>query len=166
MMTDLQPDERALIDGLVRRIRDVLLVAERVGSFSFTGEPSEPTRASLTDEEIDEAARDFVLRALAVSSDPLNHQILTRSCVEGGVTVEQLSKDLGAGALVISERTNDLLQLGLTARALDSGLVRATEAGEAIVAMVDRVAEAIATRIRKGRDDAQRGSGKDGLPLL
>jgi len=82
------------------------------------------------------------------------------------VTVEQLSKDLGAGALVISERTNDLLQLGLTARALDSGLVRATEAGEAIVAMVDRVAEAIATRIRKGRDDAQRGSGKDGLPLL
>lgn len=165
-MSDPQADVAALVEGLWRRVRDVLLVAERVGSFTFSEQQEEPERAALTDAEIDAAAKDFVLRALAVTSDALNHVILTRSCTPDGVVIDELAKELATGSLVVSERVNDMLQLGLIARELDSGRARATPAGEAIVSVVAGVAGPLAERIRRGRDDAREGSGRDGLPLL
>ncbi|HEX9713946.1 MAG TPA: hypothetical protein VGB52_15495 [Actinomycetota bacterium] len=161
-------DLEALAKGLWGRLRDVLLVAERIESFSFTADADEPERAAVSEADADAVATDFVLRALRAASERTAWTILERTAdaQNEGVALEDLAAALGLPRLVVSERVSDLLQIGLAARALDTDRVFATPAGLELVRVVRSVAGGLSERVRKARR-AEGGKVRgDGLPIL
>lgn len=159
-----EPSDRTLAatiaDGLWSRVRDVILVAERIETFAFKQEDG-PAKMSLDEQDASELSRDLILRALLAAGDRLNHAILERARADEGAALDELSSDLGAPRLVVAERVSALMTVGLARRALDSDRVFATAAGAAIVALIDEVGRDVAARLTKAR-----GRKPDGLPLL
>lgn len=159
------PDLEALAKGLWGRLRDVLLVAERIGGFSF--DPGEAREASaFSEEDADDIATDFVLRALRAAGDRTAWAILAAAADAGseGVPVEDLTATLGLPRLVVLERVSDLLQLGFVARAIESERVVSNASAVELVAIVRELAGTLAERVRKARRGE--GGAGDGLPLL
>lgn len=157
-------DLEALAKGLWGRLRDVMLVAERIDSFAFGTD--DPARAAFTDTDADAVATDFVVRALAAATDRTAFMILAAAAdaMPEGALLEELAKAVDLPRLVIAERVSDLLQVGLAARALDQDRVVATTAGTEVVGFVRALAADLAEKVGKARrGEAGRG---DGLPLL
>ncbi len=132
--TRLPPE---LARGLAARLRDALDAAVRLASFSF--EENGPPPPELIDGQESGVARDFVLRAVAGASDPSNHRLLVAAHAEeeaGGVTVERLCELLELPRLAITERVNELIQLGLAARDLKRDTVVCRPAGAALTELL------------------------------
>ena len=158
-MSDLT---EALATGLWRRLRDVILVAERIEDFAFG--PGEEGRKALVAADADAMARDLVLRAFRLASDGINWQILTASAQgDAGATFEDLAVACSLPRLAIAERANELLQAGLCVRALDADRLLATQAGDAVIALVREVAGGLAKR---AIESTERERSNGGLPLL
>ena len=74
----------------------------------------------LEDEgEREQAAREFTLRAIRRGADPINHWIVRTAYTESSVTLEELEGDLGITRATLSERVNDLVQVGLLERSVE-----------------------------------------------
>ncbi|HVL90208.1 MAG TPA: winged helix-turn-helix domain-containing protein [Actinomycetota bacterium] len=161
-MTDY--DAGALADGLWKRLRDVILVAERVDTFVFgPGDTGELPKVILTEQEAATVATDFVQRALAAACDRTNFRILEAASADDGIAAADLAATLSLPVLVVSERVGDLLQTGLVSKALDTGRVYATAAGMQTVALVRDVAGRLAKTALKAR--GENGSNHE-LPVL
>ncbi len=94
--------------------------------------PSQPHHAA--------AERDLVVRTLRVLGDPMAFQLLA-GCVDSGRSVEELVDETSLPAVAIWERVNDLVQVALLERHVDTGRVGATLAGQAVHQMVESVVE-------------------------
>lgn len=163
-------DAGSFARGLWRRLRDVILVAERVEHYAFGG-AAEPGRRALAEGEAGELATEFVLRALRAAGDRTSWRILARAAEPPqGAALEDLAAELGIPRLAVAERANDLLQSGLVARALDADRVVATQAGIELVALVRETAAALAAEAERPagalRDGHEEGGERRGLPLL
>jgi predicted transcriptional regulator len=120
--------------GLRRRLAELAAADERLRSFVFeTGTPA----PSPADDPV-EALRDLALRALARAADPVNHALLRR-LAGGDATVGELADLVGRPRVAVLERVNDLLQVGLVGRSLQTDAVGVTEAGQALVDLVEAV---------------------------
>lgn len=157
-------DPAAMADGLWKRLRDVILVAERVDTFVFgPGEGGDLPKVVLDETEANAIATDFVLRAIRAATDRTNFLILDAGSADDGVSASDLALATGLPLLVVSERVGDLLQAGLATKALDAGRVYSTAAGMQAVAMVKHAAERLATTMLRAR--GPNGSDHE-LPVL
>lgn len=157
-------DPGAMADGLWKRLRDVILVAERVDTFVFgPGQGGELPKVEMDAASAATIASDFVMRSLRAVSDSVNFSILEAASAEDGIEAAELASSLHLPILVVSERVGELMQTGLAAKALDTGRVYATGAGIQAVLLVRQVAERLA-------ETAVRARGPEGskheLPLL
>jgi hypothetical protein len=139
-----------LADGLARRLRDAALAERQLERFAFTedGENAGRRVAALAhdDAALAALARDLALRALAAAVD--GYAVLTRLGTEP-TSVDAVAQALGLPALAVTERVGALAQLGLAARDLEHDALAVTPAGRSLVALVDVLAAAIATRCRR-----------------
>jgi len=111
----------------------------------------------LDDEDVrEEAAREFVLRALHRGSDPLNHWIVRVAHEERSVAVAELEGQVGVTRSTLSERVNDLVQVGLLERNLEGDVVQPTVLAAGFLGVVDDVTERFAAKIVEGFDAEQR----------
>jgi hypothetical protein len=131
-------DPARLAGGLAARLADVETAIERYRAFSFQPDDAAPA-AAMAEEDTLQAARELVLRALAAASDPLNHRIMRR-LAEGDAALADLAPVCSLPRIAVWERVNDLVQVGLAARALEGDRAGLTPAGLAVVELVDEVA--------------------------
>jgi hypothetical protein len=125
--------------ALGARLAEVEAALERYGAFAFS--PDQAVRPGSGDRT--EAARDFVLRALRTSTDPVNAALLQR-LARGDATLAALGEVVGLPRLAVWERLNELLAAGLVARSLEADTAGLTPAGAAVVSLCEAVARAAA----------------------
>ena len=97
--------------------------------------------------ELKSAATDMTLRALRAAADPTNFAILTFLSAQTSAPMADLEKSIGLGRLALNERVNDLVQVGLAGRNIDTDQVQATAAGSALVGLIDSIGEAAAKKL-------------------
>ena len=103
----------------------------------------------------EQAAREFTLRALRRGSDPLNHWIIRMAHEERSIAVTELEQQAGVTKSTLSERVNDLVQVGLLERNLEGDMVQPTVLTAGFLGVVDDVADRFAEKIVEGFDADQ-----------
>jgi DNA-binding HxlR family transcriptional regulator len=133
-----------LSSALSQRLRDLVRLADRLDRLeSGTGEwlKSQP------DEDWMAASTEMTLRALRVASDPTNYAILAFLLKRTTAPIADLEQAVHLNRLALTERINDLIQVGLAARNIDTDQVQGTAAGAALVEWINHISEATANRL-------------------
>jgi DNA-binding IclR family transcriptional regulator len=139
-MTENVFDASLVGKALAARLDEIEATIERVRTFAF--EPDRPaSSAAVAEGDALDNARELVLRALRMISDPLNSRMLLR-LLEGDTDLDALATLLGLPRLSVWERVNDLVQAGLVARSLEADQAGLTAAGEALVELVETIVRA------------------------
>jgi len=127
--------------ALALRLRDIARLIDRLDRLeSGTGE----WLASQQNGELMAGATEITLRALRTAGDPTNFSILSFLVAHASAPVRELEKATGIGRLALTERVNDLVQLDLAARNIDTDHVQSTAAGAALVGLINSIREATA----------------------
>ncbi len=133
-----------LSSALALRLRDIARLLDRLDRLeSGTGRWLETQHNGA----LAEAATEMTLRALRAAADPTNFAILTFLSAHTAAPVAELEKASGLGRLALAERLNDLVQVGLAARNIDTDQVQGTAAGGALVGLIQSIGEATAKRL-------------------
>ena len=133
-----------LSSALALRLRDIARLLDRLDRLeSGTGE----WLASQGEGALREAATDMTLRALRAAADPTNFAILTFLSAHTSAPMAELETATGFGRLALAERVNDLVQVGLAGRNIDTDHVQGTAAGAALVGLIHNIGEATAKRL-------------------
>lgn len=136
----------ALSSTLASRLRDLARLADRLDRLeSGTGEWLQSQRA----EDWIAASTAMTLRALRVASDPLNFTVLAFLSKHSTAPIADLEQAVGLGRLALTERVNDLIQVGLAARNIDTDQVQGTAAGAALAGWINAVSGAAAKRLEE-----------------
>lgn len=143
------------------RVRDILLVADRLGTFAFGEADVAPAPDEVDDSEA--FAKDFIIRAVNTATDGLNWSILSALVGTEGVPLLDLSARLRVPRMVVSERVSDLVQVGLAARMLDADTAHITGAGETLAEWISAQGADLAKMMR---EKPRTGGPSRGLPLL
>ena len=126
--------------GLAGRLRSLVIALDRLDRLeSGSGD----WRNHFITGELSEAATAFTLRALRTAADPLNFTILKALVSDESHTIDHLLEVAGVGRLVLSERLNDLVQVGLVLRLIDTDQAQATASGAAMVQLLDEIRSAV-----------------------
>lgn len=143
MLADRADDLADLLAGsLSHRLAELKAVSERLERFAF--EPGEDAPEFLDEEAGSDAAlRDLLLRALGRAVDPLNFALIEQ-LAGSDASVGALARHSGLPRGAVSERINDLLQVGLVGRTHRGDEVALTPSGRAI-------ADLVASVVDKGR---------------
>ena len=130
--------------ALAMRLRDIARMLDRLDRLeSGTGE----WLASQQNGDLQTAATDMTLRAVRAAADPTNFALLTFLATHTTAPMVELEKATGLGRLSLTERVNDLMQVGLAGRNIDTDQVQATAAGAALVGLINSVSEATAKKL-------------------
>jgi len=133
-----------LSSALALRLRDIARLLDRLDRLeSGTGE----WLASQGEGALREAATDMTLRALRAAADPTNFAILAFLSAHTSAPIAELETATGFGRLALTERVNDLVQVGLAGRNIDTDHVQGTAAGAALVGLIHNIGEATAKRL-------------------
>ena len=133
-----------LSTALALRLRDIARMLDRLDRLeSGTGE----WLATQGEGALREAATDATLRALRAAADATNFAILTFLSAHTSAPMAELEKSTGLGRLALNERVNDLVQVGLAGRNIDTDHVQGTAAGAALVGLIESISEATAKRL-------------------
>lgn len=100
-------------------------------------------RANFVTDELPDAATELALRTLRTVGDPTNFVILKTLATDETHAIDALIKTTRLGRLVLSERLNDLVQIGLASRLIDTNHAQITAAGANMVVLI----EALATKV-------------------
>jgi DNA-binding HxlR family transcriptional regulator len=128
--------------ALGARLADIEAAMARLDSFAFS--TNDTTKAwSEARGDAPEAARELILRVLGTVSDTVNFRVLTQL---GGRdrSLSELATATGLPRLALWERINDLVQVGLVARALEGDRAGLTGPGQSLVDLVEEMAAAAA----------------------
>lgn len=140
-----------LARALAARLRDAIAAGDQLSSFAFT-EGSPASGVELRDGEELAAAHDFLLRVLHGVSEPLGWQVLSAvGPAADGIPVDTLASRFDLPRLVVTERVNALIQLGLMARDLEHDSVTPSPAGEALYELICELDAEIAGWLVKRR---------------
>ena len=122
--------------GLAGRLRSVVIALDRLDRLeSGSGE----WLSGFEEAELAESAMALALRVLHTSADPANYAILVALAADGSLAIDQLMEATGIGRLVLSERLNDLVQVGLATRLIDTDHAQITVAGDGMVRMINQI---------------------------
>jgi hypothetical protein len=133
-----------LSSSLAMRLRDIARMLDRLDRLeSGTGE----WLASQGDGNLNEAATDMTMRALRLAADPTNFAVLTFLTTHTTAPTVELEKATGLGRLSLAERLNDLTQVGLAGRSIDTDQVQISAGGAALVGLINSVSEATAKKL-------------------
>lgn len=105
------------------------------------------------EDERAKATREFTLRAIREGSDPINHWIIRMARDRRTVPVDDLEEEVGISKAALSERVNDLVQVGLVERTVEGDAVQPTVLAEGFLGIVDDVSEAFGKKLA---DDLER----------
>jgi hypothetical protein len=134
----------ALSSALALRLRDIARMLDRLDRLEAgTGE----WLSSQGEAAWRQAATDMTLRALRAAADPVNFGVLSFLSAHTSAPMAELEQAAGLGRLALSERVNDLVQVGLAGRNIDTDHVQGTAAGEALVGLINSIGEAAAQRL-------------------
>ncbi len=132
--------------ALAMRLRDMARMLDRLDRLeSGTGE----WLAAQGDGALQEAATDMTLRALRAAADPTNFALLTFLAAHATAPMMELEKATGLGRLLLSERLNDLIQVGLAGRNIDTDQAQISAGGAALVGLINSISEATAKELQK-----------------
>ena len=127
--------------ALAMRLRDLARMLDRLDRLeSGTGE----WLAGQGEAALREAALDITLRALRTAADPTNLSILEFLSTRESAPMAELEQATKMGRLALTERVNDLAQVGLAGRNIDTDHVQSTSGGVALVGLVGSIGEATA----------------------
>ena len=133
-----------LSSALAMRLRDIARLLDRLDRLeSGTGK----WLASQGEGALREAATDMTLRALRAAADPTNFALLAFLSAHTSAPIAELEAATGFGRLALAERVNDLVQVGLAGRNIDTDHVQGTAAGAALVGLIHNIGEATAKRL-------------------
>jgi hypothetical protein len=146
-MSDFSEFPTAIAEDLWQRFRLLAMVIDRTDSFvgmtpvggaieNFSGEqtPSRWLHALVNNhDEVRAIAGDLVLRAFRVALEPTNFTILLKLREQPAVPLPDLMQATQLNRLSLNERVNDLIQVGLAVKDMQTGQVQGTKATEAIV---------------------------------
>jgi len=139
--------------ALALRLRDLARMLDRLDRLeSGTGE----WLVSQRDGDWTSAATEMTLRALRVVADPTNFAILTFLSKHTSAPMAELEKASGHGRLVLTERVNDLVQVGLAGRNIDTDHVQGTAAGAALVGLVNGISQTTAKKLAEALQSVTR----------
>lgn len=134
-----------IADGLSGRLRSLVMAQDRLDRLeSGSGQ----WRSGFVSDELDESAEFLTLRVMHTASDPLNLTILQSLATADSLPIPSLMTKAGVGRLVLSERLNDLVQVGLVIRLIDTDHAQITAAGAGIVDLVNQIASQIRETFR------------------
>lgn len=120
--------------GLASRLRSLVMALDRLDRLESG---SGTWLAKFKTEELPEAATELTLRVLRTSADPTNFAILQALATEDSRSLTELINAVGLGRLSLSERLNDLMQVGLAVRLIDTDHAQITAAGASLVHLVE-----------------------------
>jgi len=126
--------------GLAGRLRLLVRALDRLDRLeSGSGE----WKAGFAETELSEAATGLTLRLLSTVADSTNFAILNILTTDGSFSMKKLMERSGVGRLVLSERLNDLVQVGLVSRLIDTDQAQITGAGANMVRMVKLITSVV-----------------------
>lgn len=133
-----------LSTALALRLRDIARMLDRLDRLeSGTGE----WLTLQGESQLKEAATDMTLRALRLVADPANFAVLTLLETHTTAPMSVLEQATGLGRLPLTERLNDLTQVGLAGRSIDTDQVQISAGGAALVGLINSVSEATAKKL-------------------
>jgi len=108
------------------------------------------------DEQLrDDAVREFTLRVFRRGADPINHWILRTVTTNGSATIETLEPEVGLTKASLSERVNDLVQVGLLSRTIDGDGVQPTVLTEGFLGVVEDVTDRVSDTVAENHRSMQ-----------
>jgi len=123
-----------LAAGLAGRLRSLVLMLDRLDRLESG---SGNWLADFEADELPEAAAELTLRALRAVANPNTFTLLTALAGNDTHSIAQLMAITGFGRLALSERLNDLVQLGLAIRLIDTDHAQITPAGAAMLQLIE-----------------------------
>ena len=127
--------------GLAGRLRSLAAVVDRLDRLESG---SGTWLAAFADTELPEAATALTLRALRTVSEPDKFMLLKALAAGDSCSIGQLIETSGTGRLVLSEQLNDLVQVGLVVRLIDTDHAQITAAGASFVRLIEALIENVA----------------------
>ena len=106
-----QEADGAILAGLVERVRGLLLTLDRRDRLE-TASDSVGWLQRQTREQLDSIAQGMLLRVLRAAGDSVNYGILERLDGLNPVNATDLMSETGLDRVALSERLNDLAQVG------------------------------------------------------
>ena len=137
---------KTVAGGLAGRLRSLITALDRLDRLESG---SGTWLAKFKAEELPEAATELILRALRASADPTNFAILQALATEDSRSLTQLIDITGLGRLSLSERLNDLVQVGLAIRLIDTDYAQITAAGASLVRLVEALSVELTQQYEK-----------------
>ncbi|MEW5958154.1 MAG: hypothetical protein AB1801_10545 [Chloroflexota bacterium] len=130
--------------GLAGRLRSLVMALDRLDRLESG---SGAWLAQFKTEELPEAATELTLRALRAGADPANFAILKALAAADSCSLVQLIDTTGLGRLSLSERLNDLVQVGLAVRLIETDQAQLTAAGASLVRLVEALVAEVAHQV-------------------
>jgi DNA-binding HxlR family transcriptional regulator len=126
----------ALAQTMARRLRDIARVLDRLdrleaGTGSWLSEQDEDNLAA--------SALGMTLRTLRVAADSHNFQILRHLVEHDTSPVSKVQDMIQLDRMTLSERLNDMVQVGLIVREIDTDHVQISGAGQSIVIIITEI---------------------------
>jgi hypothetical protein len=130
--------------ALALRLRDIARMLDRLDRLeSGTG----AWLTSQQEGDLAAAATEMTLRAVRVAADPTNFAILSFLSRRASAPMAELEQASRLGRLALTERVNDLVQVGLSGRNIDTDQVQGTAAGAALVEWINGISEQTAKKL-------------------
>lgn len=124
----------AIAGGVAGRLRSLVVVLDRLDRLESG---SGNWLSAFENDELPEAAIELTLRALRTVADPNNFALLSALSTRDSRSIGQLIEITGFGRLALSEQLNDLVQVGLATRLIDTDHAQITTAGTSMVRLVE-----------------------------
>ncbi|MFQ5943391.1 MAG: hypothetical protein ACE5JF_07550 [Anaerolineales bacterium] len=138
--TQVQDEVPHIASGLSDRLRSLTVALDRLDRLeSGSGE----WLSRFKESELSAASIEMTLRALRSAADPINFSALATLANADALSMDQLIEATGVLRLTLSERLNDLVQVGLVSRNIDTDHVQTTLAGNSIVQLIKRIASEV-----------------------
>ena len=129
-----------IAEGLAGRLRTLARALDRLDRLeSGSGE----WLANFREAELPASAAFLTLRALHTASDPTNYQILITLSNHPSLSISDLLSTTSLTRLPLSERLNDLVQVGLVSRLIDTDHAQITAEGTGMVRWIGGLVEEV-----------------------
>ena len=129
--------------GLASRLRALVAALDRLDRLESG---SGIWLAGFAETELHGAATELSLRALRTVADPANFAVLQALAGDESQPLSHLIDSTGLGRLALSERLNDLVQVGLATRLIDTDHAQITQAGASLIGLIDALITEVAVQ--------------------
>jgi len=132
--------EEAILKGLTARTRNLLRALDRQDRLE-TATVFADWLSRQGSPELAAAAQEVFLRALGALSDPINFRLLKGLDPLLAASLPDLMEATGLERVAVSERLNDMVQVGLVSRELIDDQIRCTDLATGLVTWVEGMAQ-------------------------